>query len=153
MKIRLLLVTLTCALVALPSVQAQAPAAAPKRQFETPLGDNMAKMNDALRTIRAQAADASKNADSAKLAATIKTDLNGNDLSTPIATSQWVFVFVPGLNAAAYAEAPDAEGAALESRSCMSSSPGETLQGPSMIGGIRGGLFGGGAGMKTENVP
>jgi hypothetical protein len=70
MKIRLLLLTLSCALVSLPSVQAQAPA--PKRQFETPLGDNMAKMNDALRTLRGQVADATKNADSAKLAATIK---------------------------------------------------------------------------------
>jgi hypothetical protein len=72
MKIRLLLLTLVSALVSLPSIQAQAPAPAPKRQFETPLGDNMAKMNDALRALRAQAADAAKNADSAKLAATIK---------------------------------------------------------------------------------
>jgi hypothetical protein len=72
MKLRLLSVILTCALAILPSVHAQAPKGAAKRQFDTPLSDNMAKMNDALRTIREQAADASKNADSAKLAASIK---------------------------------------------------------------------------------
>ena len=71
MKIRLLLITLACALAAAPGVQAQAPA--PKRAFDTPLSDQMAKMNDAFTALRANITDATKNADSLKQIATIKT--------------------------------------------------------------------------------
>lgn len=39
---------------------------------ETELGRHMEKMNDAMRTLRTQVADASKNAESLKLVATIK---------------------------------------------------------------------------------
>jgi hypothetical protein len=71
MKIRLTLVTLICALVALPSMHAQ-DGQAKKKAPETELGRHMEKMNDAMRTLRNQVADASKNADSLKLVATIK---------------------------------------------------------------------------------
>ena len=76
MKIRLLLATLTCALVAVTNVHAQAPAQ--KRQFETPLGDQMAKMSDALKALKGQVADASKNADSLKLIGTIRDAANAS---------------------------------------------------------------------------
>jgi soluble cytochrome b562 len=76
MKIRVLLATLTCALVVATGVRAQAPAS--KRQFETPLGDQMAKMSDALKTLKAQISDASKNADSLKQVATIRSAANAS---------------------------------------------------------------------------
>jgi len=71
MKIRLSLVTLICALVALPSVHAQ-DGQAKKKAPETELGRHMEKMNDAMRTLKAQVADSTKNAASLALVATIK---------------------------------------------------------------------------------
>jgi cytochrome c556 len=68
MKIRLLLVTL--ALAVAPSLFAQAPA--PKRDFNTKIGDAMDKMRTANNGLGAQLADASKNADSLARIATIK---------------------------------------------------------------------------------
>jgi soluble cytochrome b562 len=72
MKIRLFLATLICALVTLPSVQAQDGQAKKGKAPETELGRHMDKMNGALRTLRAQISDASKNADSLAQVAIIK---------------------------------------------------------------------------------
>ncbi len=72
MKIRLILFTLVCSLITLPALQAQEGQAKKGKAPETELGRHMASMNDALRTLRAQIADASKNADSLSQAATIR---------------------------------------------------------------------------------
>jgi len=72
MKIRILLFTLVCSLITLPTVQAQGGKARKGKAPATELGRHMAKMNDALRTLRTQITDGSKNADSIKLVAIIR---------------------------------------------------------------------------------
>jgi len=72
MKIRLLLATLICASISLPAVHAQDGKAKKGKAPETELGRNMDKMNGAMRTLRAQVSDASKNADSLVQVAIIK---------------------------------------------------------------------------------
>lgn len=65
MKIRILLLSLICAAVTVPAIQA---ADAP----ETELGDKMDKMGGAFRKLKRQLADATKNEDSLKLVATMR---------------------------------------------------------------------------------
>ena len=72
MKIRLLLAALICASISLPAVHAQDGKAKKGKAPETELGRHMDKMNGALRTLRAQVSDASKNADSLAQVAIIK---------------------------------------------------------------------------------
>ena len=72
MKIRILLFTLVCSLITLPTVQAQEGKAKKGKAPATELGRHMAKMNDALRTLRDQITDGSMNADSIKLVAVIR---------------------------------------------------------------------------------
>ena len=66
MKIRILLLSLICAVTAAPVMQAA-------DKDETVLGGHMDKMGGAFRKLKRQAPDATKNADSLTLVATIKT--------------------------------------------------------------------------------
>jgi soluble cytochrome b562 len=75
MKLRLLTVTLLTALVALPLLRAQDGDMKKKmgpREPATELGDKMEKINDAYRKLGRMVGDAANNAESLKLAATIK---------------------------------------------------------------------------------
>lgn len=65
MKIRILLLTLACALVSVPAINAA-------DKDETELGNQMDKMGGAFRKLKKSVADASQNAESLKLVATIK---------------------------------------------------------------------------------
>ena len=87
MKIRLTLVTLICALVALPSAQAQ-DGQAKKKAPETELGRHMEKMNEAMRGLRAQIGDASKNADSLAKVAVIKENATASLKLEPVKKSE-----------------------------------------------------------------
>ena len=68
MKIRLLLLTLACALVAGPALRAA-------DEPETELGGKMEKVGGAFRALRRQISDAAKNEDSLKRLATIRENL------------------------------------------------------------------------------
>jgi hypothetical protein len=72
MKIRLLSVTLICALAALPAVRAEDA----KKDDQTELGGHMEKIGGAWRAIKRQVADASKNEDTLKRLAVIKDNMN-----------------------------------------------------------------------------
>lgn len=65
MKIRILLLSLICAVATVPVINAA-------DKEETELGDKMDKMGGAFRKLKRQVADASKNDDSLKLVATIR---------------------------------------------------------------------------------
>lgn len=67
MKIRILLLSLACAVASVPAIQAA-------DKDETVLGNHMDKMNGAMRKLKKQVADAAQNADSIKLVATIKAE-------------------------------------------------------------------------------
>ncbi|MCX6953316.1 MAG: cytochrome b562 [Verrucomicrobia bacterium] len=70
MKIRTLLLSLICAAAVVPSVRA----AEGKDKDETVLGNHMDKMGGAFRKLKRQISDATKNADSLTLVATIKAE-------------------------------------------------------------------------------
>jgi uncharacterized protein YukE len=73
MKIRILLLTLICAMATVPGVRAaDGKAKGGDKEEETELGNQMDKMGGAFRKLKRQVADASKNEDSLKLVATIK---------------------------------------------------------------------------------
>ncbi len=74
MKIRILLLSLICAAVTLPSVSAAEGKAKTAANDETELGGHMDKMSGAFRKLKRQIADATKNADSLTLVATIKAE-------------------------------------------------------------------------------
>jgi cytochrome c556 len=65
MKIRILLLTLACALVSVPAINAA-------DKEETELGNQMDKMGGAMRKLKKSVPDAAQNAESLKLVATIK---------------------------------------------------------------------------------
>jgi cytochrome c556 len=67
MKIRILLLTLICAMVSAPVVSAA-------DKEETELGNHMDKMGGAFRKLKKQVADAAQNESSLKLVATIKEE-------------------------------------------------------------------------------
>lgn len=73
MKIRVLLFSLLCPVVALPVVRAADEHAAPaaKHEEHTELGEHMEKISGAYRRLNRQIADATKNEDSLKLVATM----------------------------------------------------------------------------------
>jgi cytochrome c556 len=73
MKIRLLLLTLACGLVAAPIVRAEdGPPSGRQKEPQTELGDHMEKISGAYRALRRQVADPTKNEDSLKRVATIR---------------------------------------------------------------------------------
>ena len=72
MKIRILLLSLICSLAAVTGVNAAEGKAKGGDKEETELGNHMDKMGGAMRKLKRQIADASKNEDSLKLVATIK---------------------------------------------------------------------------------
>ena len=74
MKKRLLIASTCLALAFAPFAQAEAAKAVPKgEEKHTELGERMEKLNGAFRKLKRQAGDATKNADSLTLVATIKT--------------------------------------------------------------------------------
>ncbi len=79
MKLRLLTISLISALIALPVLRAQDDAGKKKERKEpqTELGQQMEKISDAYRKLGKQINDASKNADSLQLVATIKSTAEG----------------------------------------------------------------------------
>lgn len=72
MKIRILLLTLICAVATVPGVRAAEGKAKGGDKEETELGNQMDKMGGAFRKLKRQLPDATKNEDSLKLVATIK---------------------------------------------------------------------------------
>ena len=75
MKNRLLIASTCIALAFAPLAQAEAAKAAPKgEEKHTELGEKMEKLNGAYRKLKRQIADASKNAESLTLVATIKAE-------------------------------------------------------------------------------
>jgi cytochrome c556 len=72
MKIRILLLSLVCSVAAVTGVSAAEGKAKGGDKDETVLGSQMDKMGGAFRKLKRQIADASKNADSLALVATIK---------------------------------------------------------------------------------
>lgn len=77
MKIRILLLTLACAVVSVPVVNAA-------DKDETELGNHMDKMGGAFRKLKKSVADASQNAESLKLVATIKAESEASTKLTPV---------------------------------------------------------------------
>ncbi|MSU23179.1 MAG: hypothetical protein EXS32_05065 [Opitutus sp.] len=76
MKIRILLLTLICAVATVPGVRAQEGKAKSADQDEqTELGAKMEKVGAAFRKLRGSAADATKNADSLKQIAIIRENM------------------------------------------------------------------------------
>ena len=73
MKIRLLLITLACGLVAAPIVRAEdGPPPRREKEPQTELGDHMEKIGGAYRALRRQVSDPTKNEDSLKRVAVIR---------------------------------------------------------------------------------
>ena len=83
MKIRILLLSLICAAVTVPGVRAEEGKAKMADKEETELGGHMDKLNGAVRKLKRQIADASKNADSLTLVATIKDEAAASAKLTP----------------------------------------------------------------------
>ncbi len=77
MKIRIILLTLACALVSVPAVNAA-------DKDETELGNHMDKMSGAMRKLKKSVADAAQNAESLKLVATIKAESEASAKLTPV---------------------------------------------------------------------
>jgi len=81
---RLLIASTCLALAFAPFAQAEAAKAAPKgEEKHTELGERMEKLNGAFRKLKRQAGDATKNADSLTLVATIKTSAESAWRSSP----------------------------------------------------------------------
>ena len=73
MKIRLLLLTLACGLVAAPIIRAEdGPPPRREKEPQTELGEHMEKISGAYRALRRQVADPTKNEDSLKRVAVIR---------------------------------------------------------------------------------
>ena len=84
MKIRILLLSLICAAATVPSVSAAEGKAKAAANDETELGGHMDKMSGAFRKLKRQIADATKNAESLTLVATIKAESAASAKLAPV---------------------------------------------------------------------
>jgi len=83
MKIRVILLSLFCAVATLPSIRAQDH----NKDDETELGNRMDDMSSAVRKLKKQVGDATKNEDSLKLVATIRKNAEAASKEKPAWTA------------------------------------------------------------------